>query len=640
MKRKNYIFTLILLFITVCANASNDRFYTFDKLLINNDDFKSQYDIRITYIDELGTQKFPLNSEIQFRGYSDNAGYVKDVTLSGTVLKIKFHRRTTSAPINGTITIDLFVNPNGEIGNMTPHSLYLLYRYPAMTAVDPGEISGPSKFHAQGEKPKAIKSLYAAIPLSGTEITYSWEKKDYNGNWLRVDNASFEYLYPDTVAVVSDYYRRKATDSEGNFAYSNIVEILPMLSAGTIGICHNDIDATLTLTNVTSPNSGIAQITWQYTADLETWNTLSGTTQSVAVEKPSTTTYYRRVVTTLAKDEYGDKVKVYSNIVCYNTGTPAGIHTKSYWKADSTVSDFEYVDGLGRRMQSVSKCATAAGEDVVVAYEYDNKGRESGITVPFSIVGDGHFVNNAFYKSKVFHNDNNPFTQQFYENSPLDRPTASYKPGADYQGADIKHCSTLEYDVNAEGELLKLSHTASGFSVTGTHPEATLHKTVATDEDSASVILFTDALGKTLLERRAAGDGQYADTYFVYDAKERLTTVVSPQGSSMLIPGTEYSNECTLVKDYCYIYSYDNDDRVTMKRLPGSCACYFEYDTNGRLTVSYDEEMLQRGFKKHYAYDALGREVGFRYASDKGACCQQRNLYDKYDTRGRVKSDF
>ena len=632
MKNKTIISILFLLFATISTLTAGNRNYILDKTSISNVNFKTKYAVRIGYTLEGATQvMLLLGSDFRFGGFTDNAGYVKEITVNETTLYIEFNRRNKASVINGSIGFSFYAKPENGATEMEPYILTLQYIYPSMTAVDPGEIAGPSKYHAEGEIPTRLTSLYEAIPLTGT-ITYSWEKKNAGGVWTEIENTNSLTLIPDAVGVTPDYYRRRATDSQGNTACSNIVEILPILNAGTIGLYYTDTDNTLTLTNITSPTSSESALRWQSTTNLETWNTIPGNTNSLSVPKPTTTTYYRRVLTSSTADDNGNPIVVYSNMVCYNTGTSAGIASKTYWHPDSAFADFEYVDGLGRKMQLVAKSATPAGEDVVIAYRYDNKGRETGATVPFSIVGDGHFVKNALYKSQAYHNDNYAFTQQLYDNSPLDRPVGSYKPGAVYQGTDTKHCSIMEYDVNAEGELLKLSHTAGGFVVTGAHPAATLHKTVATDEDGANVTLFTDALGKMLLERRAAGDGQYADTYFVYDAKGRLSTVVSPQGSAMLAPGTEYGNASALVKDYCYIYSYDNDDRLTMKRLPGSCAQYFEYDTNGQLTVSYDEEMLQRGVKKHYAYDALGREVGFRYASEKGACCQQRNLYDNYDT--------
>ncbi|MBQ5896669.1 MAG: hypothetical protein IIW75_08930, partial [Bacteroidaceae bacterium] len=632
MKNKTFISILFSFFATIYTFASVERNYYLDKSIIDNVNFKTKYIVNISYTieGENRVSMLPV-TDFSFAKFVDTAGYVKKLIVNGTTLHIEFARRDKASAIYGNIELRFYAKPENNSSNMKFYTLTLQYTYPSMTAVDPGEIAGPSKYHAEGEIPTRLTSLYEAIPLRGS-ITYSWEKKNIGGAWTEIENTNSLTLIPDAVGVTPDYYRRRATDSQGNTACSNIVEILPMLNAGTIGLYYTDTDNTLSLTNITSPTSSESTLRWQSTTNLETWKTIPGNTKSLSVPKPTTTTYYRRVLTSSTADDNGNPIVVYSNIVCYNTCSPAGIASKTYWHPDSAFADFEYVDGLGRKMQVVAKSATPAGEDVVIAYRYDNKGRETGATVPFSIVGDGNFVKNALYKSQVFHNDNYAFTQLLYDNSPLDRPVGSYKPGAVYQGTDTKHCSTMEYDVNAEGELLKLSHTASGFVVTGTHPAATLHKTVATDEDGTTVTLFTDALGKMLLERRAAGDGQYADTYFVYDTKGRLTTVVSPQGSTILAQGTEYGNADALVKDYCYIYNYDNDDRVTMKRLPGSCAQYFEYDTNGRLTVSYDEDMLQRGVKKHYAYDALGREVGFRYASEKGACCQQRNLYDNYDT--------
>ena len=630
MKKNKLILILVLLFFTLCTSSAAERMYSFDKLLINDVDFKITYKLRIRYSEGAVTvpQLLPY-TDFSFDSFTDDAGYVEDLSVDGTTVSIKFRRRDKTASINGSITFNFFAKPETGADEMVRYTLLLPYTYTAMSSVDPGEIKGPSKCYKIGERPDRIISLYEALPLEGETITYSWERKQ-NGVWCSIENATSSSLYPEPIGVMSEYYRRKAIDSSGNSAYSNTVEILPVLTAGEIDIHYTDENSTLTLSNSIPPNSVEAVLNWQSSADLDVWVDLPDTTMSITIDKPLATTYYRRVITTQAGDEYGNPIVKHSNIVCYNLSTPAGIASKTYWSHDSVVTDFEYVDGLGRIMQTVAKSATMTGEDIVTAYIYDKKGRETGATVPFAISGDGRFVKNAFYKSKQYHNDDFAFTHQFYENSPLDRPLGSYKPGAVYQGTD-KHSSTVEYDVNKDSELLKLIHTHDGFVVTGMYPAATLRKTIVLDEDDSSVTLFVDAFGKTLLERRNAGNGQYADTYFVYDAMERLAVVVSPQGSRMLCTGTMYSNECALSKNYCYVYTYDSDNRVTMKRLPGCCSRFFEYDTNGRLTVSYDEEMLQSGVKKHFAYDAIGRVVGFRYAGENGACCQQRSLYDVYD---------
>ena len=630
MKNIKNILTSIFLFISICAYSANDDNYSLNIGFINNVDFKNKYVIKIKCnTSEDGITPLLSNTNFRFVNYIDDAGYVDSVRVDGATFYVKFKRRSSADAINGCLSFIFYTNVGSTA--FQKGTADLKYRYPSLSTIDPGEIEGPTKSHVEGERPATIRSLYNAIPLKGN-IVYSWEKKSANGGWVEIKNSNSPIHTPDVIGKTPDRYRRKATDSQGNYAYSNVVEIFPVINAGRISLEYTDAGSTLTLANSVSPTLSQVTISWQSTTDLESWGTIPGTSLNLTTIKPSTTTYYRRVATSTNKDQYDNPILAYSNIVCYNTGTPAGIASKSYWSSDSAFIDFEYVDGLGRKMQVMSKSAAMDGKDVVTAYRYDCNGREYETTVPFCVVGEGNFAKNAFYKSKQFHNDDFASTKQLYDNSPLNRPTESYKPGSVYQSNSSKHSSITGYDVNGENELMELSHTIGGFVVKAPHKPATLYKTTITDEDGSMVTVFTNSLGKTILERRSVGDGQNADTYFVYDAKERLRVVVSPQGSTMLSLDTEYDNECALVKDYCYIYTYDNDDRVVMKRLPGSCAQYFQYDTNGRLTICYDEEMLQNGVKKHIAYDALGREIGFRYASDKGACCQQRNLYDVYDT--------
>ncbi|MBO7290274.1 MAG: hypothetical protein J6U62_02310, partial [Bacteroidaceae bacterium] len=571
----------------------------------------------------------PKAEDFKFDKFIDTTGYVKNVTSNGATLYVEFYHRDTAAAISGTVNLCFYAKANDEATTMLWYSLPLQYSYPAMTKVDPGEIAGPSEFYEQGEKPRGIRSVYQAIPLNGT-ITYSWEKKRGSGSWETIEGASSEILSPDAIGTVSDYYRRKATDSAGNSAYSNTVEILPMLTAGEIGISYTDTGNILTLTNVVSPNSTGATISWQSSVDLLFWADLQGSTKSITVTKPSRTTYYRRVVTSLVNDTHGNPIQATTNIACYSTETPEAISTMSYWHADSTVTDIDYYDGLGRKLQSVAAQATMDGKDIVTAYRYDNKGRESGVTVPFCKNGNGEFARNAGYKNRIYHGDGKAATSLVYDNSPLDRIVRTYKPGEAYQSQGDGHYTATAYGVNSSNEVMRLEPYGNGFTVSGHHTAATLHKTVTTDEDGSQLELFTDARGNNILERRKAGNNIYADTYYVYDAKNRLKAVVSPKGSTMLANGTAYSDTCSLVRELCFIYSYDSEDRIVMKRLPGRSAEYHEYDTQGRLAAYYDERMLQEGITKRYAYDALGRIKGFRYEAAGAACCQQWNHYDDY----------
>ena len=627
---KNIIFTLILFLGSVAAFADGGRNYSIDPQSIDNVNFKQKYTVKARYTVAGSTITFiPKAEDFSFDKFIDTTGYVKNVTSNGTTLYVEFYRRDTAAAISGTVSLCFNAKANDEATTMSWYSLPLQYSYPVMTEVDPGEIAGPSELYEQGEKPGGIKSVYEAIPLNGT-ITYSWEKKQGSGSWETIEGASSEILSPDAIGTVSDYYRRKATDSAGNSAYSNTVEILPMLAAGEIGISYTDTGNILTLTNVVSPNSTGATISWQSSVDLLFWADLQGSTKSITVTKPSKTTYYRRVATSLVNDTYGNPIVTYSNYACYSTETPEAISTMSYWHADSAVTDIDYYDGLGRKFQTVAAQATMDGKDIVTAFRYDNKGRESGVTVPFCKNGSGEFAHNAGYKNRIYHGDGKATTSPVYDNSPLDRIVRTYKPGEAYQSQGDGHYTATAYGVNSSNEVMRLELDGNGFTVSGHHTAATLHKTVTTNEDGSQLELFTDARGNNILERRKAGNNIYADTYYVYDAKNRLKVVVSPKGSTMLTNGTAYSDTCSLVRELCYIYSYDDEDRIVMKRLPGRSHEYFSYDTNGRLAAYLDDAMMTEGITKLFSYDALGRETGFRYASGKSECCQQWNHYDDY----------
>ena len=373
-------------------------------MLISNVNHKQEYIASINYSTDAGNA-LPLANEFSYEGFSDSHGYVKSVTAIGPHLHIRFHHRDTSASINGYMNIHIYAIPESGSSDRLSYTLMLPYSYEALTAIEPGEIAGPSDCYIEGENPSRIESIYDAIPLSGSTVTYSWEKKSADGTWSIIEGASYEFLYPDTIGTVSDCYRRKATDSAGNSAYSNTVEILPMLNGGEIGIEYTDAATTLTLTDIKSPNSTGATISWQSSVDLDTWTAMSGSTKSITVTKPSRTTYYRRKITTLANDTYGDPIVTYSNYACYSTETPEAISTMSYWHADSAVTDIDYYDGLGRKFQTVAAQATMDGKDIVTAYRYDNKGRESGVAVPFCKNGSGEFARNAGYKNRIYHED-------------------------------------------------------------------------------------------------------------------------------------------------------------------------------------------------------------------------------------------
>lgn len=602
---------------------------------ISNVNFETTYTTHLTYSTNGADSGLLLpDNDFTFLRYSDSNNYVQSVTASGTMFTIKFKRRDTSARINGTLTLVINARKTDDSTSVGLYNLDLNYTYNALTKVDGGKIDGPDKNHEVGESPSVIVSIYDAIPLTGTTITYSWEKSNDKTNWTELANSNYNNRLPDAICYTSDYYRRKATDSAGNSGYSNIVEILPMFNAGEIGISYTDSSSSITLTNVKAPNSSGATISWQSSTNLDEWTNIGGTSTTKTVTKPTTTTYYRRKVTSSAVDEDDEPVVRYSNIVCYSTSSPVYVQTQTYYTSSNAVNDNTYYDGLGRPVQQVSVGAAPSGNDIIATTAYDNKGREFKQLLPFSYDNNGDFAHNAAYKSNTFNSDNFASSVTTFDNSPLDRAVRSYKPGEVYQSDDAQHYVEHNYSLNVANEVKRiLVNSAGDILVSDNYAVESLYKNTITDEDGTQVTIFTDAEGKTILERRLVATNSYADTYYVYDVKNRLRWVITPKGSDLLTNGTTYSMSDNLAKDHCYIYQYDNEDRITERRIPDCESSYYIYDSYGRLTTYIDATLNNLDIRQSYSYDALNRISRVSYLSNSSTeeYVQHTSHYDNYN---------
>ena len=104
-----------------------------------------------------------------------------------------------------------------------------------------------------------------------------------------------------------------------------------------------------------------------------------------------------------------------------------------------------------------------------------------------------------------------------------------------------------------------------------------------TDEDGHTLTIFTDKLGRKVLERRASDEGNN-DTYFVYNDLGQLRFVLSP----------EYQNDRHKAI-FAYEYRYDNRGNVVKKILPQCEYIQYWYDTADRLIYMQDGRMRTKG---------------------------------------------
>ena len=116
----------------------------------------------------------------------------------------------------------------------------------------------------------------------------------------------------------------------------------------------------------------------------------------------------------------------------------------------------------------------------------------------------------------------------------------------------------------------------------------------ATSSEGNTLQVFTDVVGRKVLERRASSN----DTYYIYDDLGLLRFVLSPS----------YQEEANLEK-YGYEYRYDKRGRCIWKRLPGCEYQQLWYDKADNLMFSQDGEQRRKGIYVFHLYDNVKRLV-------------------------------
>jgi RHS repeat-associated protein len=269
----------------------------------------------------------------------------------------------------------------------------------------------------------------------------------------------------------------------------------------------------------------------------------------------------------------------------------------------------QYIDGLGRPVETVQRGITPTGADLVNGIVYDAYGRESQRWLPGAVSGNsGAFVSSFASASQTTNGDNQPYTTTEYEPSPLNRVTGQYGAGQAWYNAGKKQvvdyqtndASIAYYYVNTSGNLQRGSNYATN----------TLFIIKSTDEDGKFAYEYKDKLGQVVLKRQIL-DGNNVDTYYVYNDLGQLSYVLPPLGADGLTAFSVYSDDNTILKKYAYLYKYDERGNCIAKRLPGCEWIYMVYDRADRLILSQDGNQRAKTPVQWTVtkYDQLGRVI-------------------------------
>ncbi len=307
------------------------------------------------------------------------------------------------------------------------------------------------------------------------------------------------------------------------------------------------------------------------------------------------------------------------------------IRTTTYTAATPTTGgasnfkDIEFYDGLGYPSQRINVGASPKNnQSIVTPIYYDNMRRESRQYLPYAVSNTGTYIAPATalsnqqtfyditYNNGTFNTADaqKAYTENIYDDSPLNRVTATSNIGSVFHGSSGKK-STFTYGTNKSGDNVKrfrVTRTVSSGVITQSmssptsYPVNTLHKNTTTNEDGTTISTFTDMLGQVVLERVATdGTVNNLDIYYVYDDYGNLCYVLPPELSA----GTSFGNDD--IAKYGYTYIYDDRNRCVEKRLPGAEPIYMVYDRGDRLVLIQDGNQREQRQWIYNKYDNLNR---------------------------------
>ena len=275
---KKHIFLLLILFFAAyntCAGQTSRYKLVTTSSLVPPEGGKLEYSLAYTAAGDSGKIKL-VTSEVKLLDYEISSPLVTSVTnISGTFfIEVAMIHPDYSA--SGQVRLHINVVDDNEVLWIT-----LSYLQEPYSEFFGGRITlnGP-EIYPLGTLPPIISSYRPAMGglylVDNPELTYTWEKKTATAQeWTTMPGQNGETCQPDVTGKETVYYRRKATRSGGQTAYSNTVEVLTALDAGLISMSLSEDNRYVIINDKKSPS-----VAWEHTrieesTDLENWETIS-----------------------------------------------------------------------------------------------------------------------------------------------------------------------------------------------------------------------------------------------------------------------------------------------------------------------------------------------------------------------------
>ncbi|OEK02289.1 hypothetical protein BFP97_12505 [Roseivirga sp. 4D4] len=260
-----------------------------------------------------------------------------------------------------------------------------------------------------------------------------------------------------------------------------------------------------------------------------------------------------------------------------------------------------------------------------------------------------------------------PYAESILENSPLGRTLKQGAPGAAWQpveGSSTDKVVRMAYEINPANDVRfyeMVANSPASINPSGYYDAGELSISVAQDEEGNETVEYTDKKGQVIVKRVSTGDtnNPYAETQYVYDEYGNLRVVLPPEAnkdiaanSLNLVPsgyslvGTDYTVTTSnytggsymyadgasvtvdpgvtldpgaeivpftmggdFLSQWAFQYKYDDRNRMSEKRVPGSGWVYMVYDKLDRLVATQDAEQRLNNQWTFTKYDVFSRPV-------------------------------
>ena len=290
---------------------------------------------------------------------------------------------------------------------------------------------------------------------------------------------------------------------------------------------------------------------------------------------------------------------------------------------DETKISTQYIDGLGRLIQTVDHFATPSRQDLVTCIKYDNFGRDAWHFLPYRKVEDiennyGRFKLTAFTDQKNFYktdleyaSDNYFYTQNNYEPSPLNRIIKTLPQGNSWVGNNRgTTISENPLSSNVGIPFYKIAYNPGSLPVIdGSYAPGLLKVKRTTDEDGNTTDEYIDKDGRLASKATWKTGGTTLFTYYVYDDFGLLRFVFPPKAVALLTVFNQFTLDAATAAELCYSYEYDSRLRQIVKNTPGAGSQYFVYNLKNEEILSQTPLQRSKGEWMFTKRDPLGRVI-------------------------------